>query len=142
MRFIERNTRTTYRIEGLRREDVPEYPMKALREAITNAVMHRDWFFDGTDVFVEIYADRIEVVSPGGLPRGLTLAELGHKSVRRNALIANLLHRMGLIYLTTQSAYLVHGSLRIPMDRLSPCRCPCPAGRNGHGTEIPPAPKC
>ena len=46
MRFIERNTRTAYRIEGLRREDVPEYPMRALREAITNAVMHRDWFFD------------------------------------------------------------------------------------------------
>jgi len=42
LRFIERNTRTGYRIEKLRREDVPEYPMRALREAITNAVMHRD----------------------------------------------------------------------------------------------------
>ena len=49
------------------------------------------------NVFVEIYADRIEVVSPGDLPRGLTLADLGHKSVQRNALIANLLHRIGLI---------------------------------------------
>jgi ATP-dependent DNA helicase RecG len=47
MRFIERNTRTAYRIERLRRENIPEYPMKALREAITNAVMHRDWFVDG-----------------------------------------------------------------------------------------------
>ena len=97
MRFIERNTRTAYRIEGLRRENVPEYPMRALREAITNAVMHRDWFIEGANVFVEIYTDRIEVVSPGGLPKGMTLADLGHKSVRRNALIADLLHRIDFI---------------------------------------------
>ena len=44
MRFIERNTRTAYRIESLRRQNIPEYPIEALREAITNAVMHRDWF--------------------------------------------------------------------------------------------------
>jgi len=97
MRFIERNTRTAYRIEGLKRENVPEYPMKALREAITNAVMHRDWFVEGANVFVEIYTDRIEVSSPGGLPKGMTLSDLGHKSIRRNALIADLLHRIAFI---------------------------------------------
>ena len=68
LRFVERNTRTAYRIEGLRRENVPEYPANALREAITNAVMHRDWFMEGANVFVEVYTDRVEVVSPGGLP--------------------------------------------------------------------------
>ena len=97
MRFIERNTRTAYRIEGLRRQNIPEYPMEAVREAITNAVMHRDWFFDGANVFVELYADRIEVISPGSLPKGLTLADLGHKSIRRNPLIADLLHRIDFI---------------------------------------------
>ena len=97
LRFIERNTRTAYRIERLKRENIPEYPMKALREAITNAVMHRDWFVEGANVFVEIYTDRIEVVSPGGLPKGMTLADLGRKSVRRNALIADLLHRIAFI---------------------------------------------
>ena len=97
MRFVERNTRTAWRIEGLRREDVPEYPMKALREAITNAVMHRDWFLEGANVFVEIYTDRIEVSSPGGLPKGMELSDLGHKSIRRNALIADLLHRIDFI---------------------------------------------
>ena len=97
LRFIERNTRTAYRIEGLRREDVPEYPMKALREAITNAVMHRDWFMEGANVFVEIYTDRIEISSPGGLPKGMKLSDLGRKSVRRNALIADLLHRITFI---------------------------------------------
>ena len=44
MRFIERNTRAAYRIESPRRQNIPEYPMEALREAITNAAMHRDWF--------------------------------------------------------------------------------------------------
>jgi ATP-dependent DNA helicase RecG len=97
LRFIERNTRTAYRIERLKRENIPEYPMKALREAITNAVMHRDWFIEGANVFVEIYTDRIEVVSPGSLPKGMTLADLGSKSVRRNALIADLLHRIDFI---------------------------------------------
>jgi ATP-dependent DNA helicase RecG len=97
LRFIERNTRTAYRIERLKRENVSEYPMKALREAITNAVMHRDWFIEGANVFVEIYTDRIEVVSPGGLPKGMTLADLGRKSVRRNALVADLLHRIDFI---------------------------------------------
>lgn len=97
LRFIERNTRLAYRIETLRRQNIPEYPMKALREALTNAVMHRDWFTEGANVFVEIYTDRIEVVSPGGLPKGMTLADLGTKSVRRNALIADLLHRIGFI---------------------------------------------
>ena len=71
--------------------------MKALREAITNAVMHRDWFFEGANVFVEIYANRIEVISPGGLPTGLKMAELGRESIRRNPLIADLLHRIEFI---------------------------------------------
>ncbi len=97
LRFIERNTRTAYRIEGLRREDVSEYPMKALREAITNAVMHRDWFMEGANVFVEIYTDRIEISSPGGLPKGMKFSDLGRKSIRRNALIADLLHRITFI---------------------------------------------
>ena len=97
MRFIERNTRTAYRIKGLRRQNIPEYPMDAVREAITNAVMHRDWFFDGAHVFVEVYKDRIEVISPGSLPEGLGLADLGHMNIRRNPLIADLLHRIDFI---------------------------------------------
>ncbi len=97
LRFIERNTRTAYRIEKLRREEIAEYPVKALREAITNAVMHRDWFNEGANVFVEIYTDRIEISSPGGLPKGMLPSDLGHKSVRRNPLIADLLHRIEFI---------------------------------------------
>ena len=97
LRFIERNTRTAYRIEKLQREEIPEYPAAALREAITNAVMHRDWFIEGANVFVEIYEDRIEISSPGGLPKGMLPEDLGSKSVRRNPLIADLLHRIAFI---------------------------------------------
>lgn len=97
LRFIERNTRTAYRIRALQREEIPEYPLRALREAITNVVMHRNWFIEGANVFVEIYADRIEIVSPGGLPAGLSPEELGTRSVRRNPLVADLLHHIGFI---------------------------------------------
>jgi ATP-dependent DNA helicase RecG len=71
--------------------------MRALREAITNAVMHRDYFEAGANVFVEIYDDRIEISNPGGLPKGLNKEELGTRSVRRNPLIADLLHRIAFI---------------------------------------------
>lgn len=97
LRFIERNTKTAYRIEKLRREEIPDYPMRGLREAITNAVMHRDYFESGANVFVEIYSDRIEISNPGGLPKGLSREELGTRSVRRNPLIADLLHRVAFI---------------------------------------------
>lgn len=71
--------------------------MAAIREAMTNAVMHRDWFNEGANVFVEIYDNRIEITSPGGLPKGLHPSDLGRRSVRRNPLIADLLHRIAFI---------------------------------------------
>jgi ATP-dependent DNA helicase RecG len=97
LRFIERNTRTAYRIKSLKRQDIPEYPMTALREAIVNAVIHRDWFVYGANVFVEIHADRIDIVSPGGLFGGVTQDLLGKKAVRRNPLLADLFQRIGFI---------------------------------------------
>jgi ATP-dependent DNA helicase RecG len=97
LRFIRRNTRTAYRIESLVRQDIPEYPKRVLREAIANALMHRDWFIDGANVSVEIYADRVDVSSPGGLPRGQSEELFGRKSVRRNPIIADLLQRIGFI---------------------------------------------
>jgi ATP-dependent DNA helicase RecG len=97
MLFIDRNTRTGWRILGLQRTDVPEYPTDGLREAVTNAVMHRDWWEVGANVFVEVFPSRIEVSNPGGLPRGLTREELGTRSVRRNPLIADLLNRINYV---------------------------------------------
>lgn len=97
MNFIERNTRVAYEIKSLHRENIPAYPMEAVREALLNAVMHRDWYLTGANVHVEILSDRLEIKSPGSFPEGVTLATLGQAAVRRNPLVADLLGRVGLV---------------------------------------------
>ena len=92
--FTTRNIRTAYLVDARpQRREVYEYPLVAIREAITNAVMHRDYHYDAAHVFVSIFADRLEVENPGGLFSGLSLADLGKRSVRRNRLVADLLFR-------------------------------------------------
>lgn len=68
--------------------------MEAIREALVNAIIHRDYSIAGTNLQVEIHADRVLISNPGGLPQGFSTAMLGTKSVRRNELIADLFHRM------------------------------------------------
>ena len=97
MNFIERNTRVAYEIKSLHRENIPAYPVEAVREALLNAVMHRDWYLTGANVHVEILSDRLEIKSPGSFPEGVTLATLGQAAVRRNPLVADLLGRVGLV---------------------------------------------
>jgi Predicted transcriptional regulator containing an HTH domain and an uncharacterized domain shared with the mammalian protein Schlafen len=73
MAFVRRNTRVRSEIEeGGRRIDEREYPMAAVREALVNALVHRDYLMDATDVELSIYEDRIEVISPGRLPNTIT----------------------------------------------------------------------
>lgn len=67
-----------------RRREIPEIPYKALREAIINAVVHRDYFEKGANVMIEMFDDRIEISNPGGLVKGLSPEEFGTKSVLRN----------------------------------------------------------
>lgn len=90
--FIRRNTRLAAKIVGFRRRELTEYPFEAIREAICNAVCHRDYRIEGATVRIMIYDDRIEVNSPGGLPPGVTLANIERKHVLRNPLIANYLY--------------------------------------------------
>jgi ATP-dependent DNA helicase RecG len=59
-----------------------------------NALMHRDYSITGTQVSVEVYDDRVEIVNPGGLPKGLSVWNLGTVSIRRNELISDLFFRL------------------------------------------------
>ena len=96
--FVQRHTNTEYVITGRpRREEIPDYPETSLREAIVNAVCHRDYFERRCHVVVEVFSDRVEIYNPGGLPSGLDPKNFGTKSVPRNLLIASMLHRANYI---------------------------------------------
>jgi ATP-dependent DNA helicase RecG len=91
---VVRNLRTRRIVEGTRGTDVPEIPEDVLREAIANAVMHRDYshFVTGQQVAVNVYADRVEVINPGGFWGDRTKENVteGH-SASRNEDLARLL---------------------------------------------------
>lgn len=95
VQFILKNIKISGKIKGLKRIDQPEYPVAAFREAITNAVVHRDYFLaDSMAVFVAIFDDRIEVESPGILPLGVTVENIAERQRTRNPLIARILFEM------------------------------------------------
>ena len=96
-RFVSNNMRIPARIEGLYREDMPDYPLVAVREAITNALAHRDYSISGQKVTVRVFDDRLEVESPGGLAGPVTLENLGQKRYSRNPLLARLMYELRLV---------------------------------------------
>ena len=85
-------------IQGADRKMVEKVPEAAFREAIANALIHRVWDVD-SQIRVSMYDDRIEVVSPGGLPSGITEDEYlsGKLSVLRNRNLANVFYRLGFV---------------------------------------------
>ena len=86
--FLGKHLNVRSEIRGLNREDIYEIPLEVLREALVNALMHRDYSITGTQISVEVYDDRVEIVNPGGLLKGLSVRDLGTVSIRRNELIA------------------------------------------------------
>ncbi|MGL4484590.1 MAG: ATP-binding protein, partial [Anaerovoracaceae bacterium] len=97
VKYLKNYLRTGYKIQKVQRENILEIPEDALREAITNAVCHRDYFEKGARVMVEIFDDRIEISSPGGAPKGINSENFGKKSITRNSVIASMLHRITYI---------------------------------------------
>ena len=94
-KFIRRNTRMAAKIEGMQRQDIPEYPVIALREALTNAVAHTDYTLRGMQIMVAIFSDRLEIQNPGMLPFGMTLNDLkSGVSKIRNPVIARVLREL------------------------------------------------
>lgn len=85
-------------IQGADRKKMEKIPEAAFREAIANALIHRVWDVD-SQIRVSMFDDRIEVVSPGGLPSGITAEEYfsGKLSVLRNRNLANVFYRLGFV---------------------------------------------
>ncbi|MBA7534052.1 hypothetical protein ES705_26298 [subsurface metagenome] len=97
MHFVKQELRVRYEMTGEpKRKEIYEIPLEANREAIVNAVSHRDYFQYGAHTTVYIFDDRIEIGNPGGLPKGLSPEEFGKKAVRRNQIVASLLQRVNL----------------------------------------------
>ena len=76
------------------REEFPQYPIGAVFEAVVNSVAHRDYSIGGSNIRLFLYADRLELISPGGLPNTLTLETLPYRQFTRNQLLVSFLGRM------------------------------------------------
>jgi len=97
MTFVKRNTRVAAKFDGFKRIDIEEYPYVAIREAIVNAVCHRDYCIEN-NVFVNVFDDRVEVISPGPIPNNLTVEQIRGKSIPRNRTILELFEKLGSDY--------------------------------------------
>ncbi len=94
--FVKRHTRLAYRFDGFKRIDIQEYPYDAIREAIINAVCHRDYSL-GNNVFVNVFEDRVEIISPGSIPNDLSIKQVYGTSNPRNLRIVDLFKKAGYI---------------------------------------------
>ncbi len=104
--FVRRNIASVTLQDGVRRRPRWDYPEEAVREAIVNAIVHRDYLLSGTDIELGIYSDRLEVVSPGRLANGITPVRMrsGCRSAR-NELLKDVMRDYG---------YLEHMGMGIP----------------------------
>lgn len=95
--FIDRYNKTRSEFKGLERMDQRDYPIEAIREALLNAVVHRDYAYSGS-ILISLYDNRLEIVTIGGLVKGISLNDimLG-VSVLRNQHLANIFYRLKLI---------------------------------------------
>jgi ATP-dependent DNA helicase RecG len=103
-----RNDRQSYQ-DGLFRVELPTFDEVSVREALLNAVAHRDYRLGGS-VFVRQYSQRLEVVSPGGLPAGITPANILDQQNPRNRRLAEALAKCGLIERSGQGMNLMFES--------------------------------
>ena len=97
--FIQRHTNVEVVVAGktLRSERIPDYPEEMLREAIVNAVSHRDYFDKSSQTVIKVFSNRVEISNPGGLPKNLDPKDFGKKSVTRNPRIAAMLNRIDYV---------------------------------------------
>ncbi len=99
MKWLKTYIPLRYEIGGgkLQRDEIPELPYDALREALLNSVIHRDYFEKGAVTMVEFYDDRVHILNPGGLVKGILPEEFGLTSISRNPFLQGLFHRANLV---------------------------------------------
>ena len=104
--FIRNNIRTVTLEDGIRRRERWDYPVEVVREAIVNAIVHRDYLLSGSDIELSIYSDRLEIVSPGRLANGITPERMrfGCRSAR-NELLKDVMRDYG---------YMEHMGMGVP----------------------------
>lgn len=95
--FLVRHMRKSMRLVGLKREETTEYPVEAVREAVVNAVAHRDYAIRGEAIRVSVFSDRIECYSPGRLPGHVTVQNIADERFSRNEALVQVLADMGYI---------------------------------------------
>ncbi len=95
--FLVSNMKRGVRLVSLEREERVEYPVKAVREAIVNAVAHRDYSIRGDEIRIFMFSDRIEFYSPGRLPGHVTVDNIVEERFSRNEVIVQVLADMGFI---------------------------------------------
>ena len=96
--FIKRNAKKMWRKTSNSREEMPEYVERRYHEALVNAIAHRDYLVNGSEVHIDIFDDRMEIYSPGGMPDGSLIQErdpLRVPSTRRNPVLADIFNRLG-----------------------------------------------
>ena len=95
--FVRDHLRSVVRLVGLSRQEMLEYPLEAIREVLVNAVAHRDYNFQGDNIHIHIFADRLEIQSPGYLPGPVNLENILVSRFSRNAVIAQALSDLGFV---------------------------------------------
>jgi len=108
--FVERNMKV-YAVKEPARHDMPQYAMQAVFEAVVNAAAHRDYSIQGSKIRLHIFADRLEIFSPGMIPNTMTVESLPLRQSARNELLTSLLARCPM-----PSAYLL-GNRSFLMDK-------------------------
>ncbi|OFL32059.1 MULTISPECIES: ATP-binding protein [Fusobacterium] len=98
--FIKVNTKKKWKKGNESRIEMPDYPERAIQEVLVNAIIHRDYAIIGSEIHIDIYDDRIEIYSPGGMFDGSFIQEqniMEISSLRRNPIIADLFNRIHLM---------------------------------------------
>ena len=99
LKILRQYISVRYEIKAFQREDIWDYPIPALREAVLNALIHRDYFNIANPIVLKVYDDHIWFFNYGGLPEGITVEQLKkpHQSFLRNTLIAKAFYLAGYI---------------------------------------------